>query len=66
MRRIGSNVAAGIAVRDGRHHLAIAALLCALELVLIIRVEILIIHILMAVAMFGREVIDGAFARVDR
>jgi hypothetical protein len=61
MRQIGSRVVANVAARDGRHHLSVAVILCLLELVVIISVEVLVIHILMALALFAREVIDALF-----
>ncbi|WP_152991673.1 hypothetical protein [Frankia sp. R43] len=62
MRRLGTNLASNLSARGGRHHLAVAALLCLLELLLLVSVEVLLIHILMAVAIFGRDVVD-AFLR---
>jgi len=61
MRRIGSRVVANFAAREHRHHLTVAVFLCLLELVVIISVEVLVIHILMALALFARDVIDGLF-----
>jgi len=43
----------------------VAALLCVLELMLLISVEVLIVHVLMAVAIFGRDVVD-AFLSPDK
>ncbi|MBL7487779.1 hypothetical protein I6A60_35990 [Frankia sp. AgB1.9] len=65
MRLFGSNFVANVATRDGRHHLVVAALLCMLELVLLVSVEVLFVHVLMAVALFARDAID-ALPRRDR
>ena len=65
MRRFGTNLASNLSARDGRHHLGVAALLCVLELLLLVSVEMLIIHILMAVAIFGRDVVDACL-RIDK
>ncbi|ONH25183.1 hypothetical protein [Pseudofrankia asymbiotica] len=65
MRRFGSNLASNLSARDGRHHLGVAALLCFLELLLLVSVEVLLIHVLMAVAIFGRDVVDACLRSGD-
>ncbi len=59
MSRFAGNLSTVIGERSGRHHLAMAVFLCLLEVTLILQVEMLIIHLLMALAMFGRDVIDA-------
>ncbi|WP_256789633.1 MULTISPECIES: hypothetical protein [unclassified Frankia] len=60
MRRFGKRLAADLGQRSGRHHLGVAAFLCLLELLLLVSVEVLVVHLLMAIAIFGQDLVDAA------